>query len=55
MRKKPTYGLSEDVQSHGLLSVILHQLYSLQVHRTGFLHHNLPTVNLRGMGIGSEV
>jgi len=55
MRKKPTYGLSEDVQSHGLRSVILHQLYSLQVHRTGFLHHDLPPVNLTGMGVGSEV
>ena len=43
MRKQTTYGLSEDIQSHGLLALILHQLYCLQIHCTGFLHRNLPS------------
>ncbi len=55
MRKQTTYGMSEDVQGHRLLAVIFHQLYSLQIHCTGFLHRNLPPVNLRGMGVGFKV
>ena len=40
LRKQTTYSLSEDVQGHGLLAIILHQLYSLQIHCTGFLHRS---------------